>query len=98
MCNYTNNTRSTYADWAETIQEATGYDCSMLTAEQMDEVGMAAERAWCDWEWAEAKLDGDEEYNARVRLARANVKACGATSENEMVGSYVGGFYDDYGI
>lgn len=111
MSNFINNTRSSYAYCAEGIHEATGRDCSMLTAEQMDEVGMAAERAWLDWEWAEvaeivtrlgmdvsAADEVSDEHKARVKQAQSNVKACKATTENELVGLYVGGFYDDYSL
>ena len=88
---------SSYKEYADYLSEL-GYDCSNLSVEQMDEVGMAAERAQHDWDWAQASSDGSEDRDLKVLEAKQNVAASDAQSEDELVARYVGGFYDDYGL
>jgi hypothetical protein len=94
---------STYAEYAEDLK-ALGFDCSKLSDEQMDECGMAAERATNDWGWAHAVVDADDDYITveeqldYISKAKGEVEAADAESENEMIGRYVGGFYSDYNI
>ena len=91
-------THSTYRDWSSTINEATGRDCSALNDSQMDEVGMAAERASLEWGWAHASSNGEDDRAASISAAKQNVECCSAESENDLIGACVGIFFDDYGL
>ena len=92
---------SSYADWAEELARL-GFDCSNLTDDQMDEIGMAYERADLEWHWASVNEKDwrkgsftREYYAARITEAKIAVAACGAETLNEMVCLYVGGIWDD---
>jgi len=88
---------SPYADYAESLLEF-GFDCATLTDEQMDTVGMAAENAWLNWDWATADDEGDEVRASRIIEAKDAVAACGAETEGEMIALCVGIWFDDFGI
>lgn len=86
-----------------------GFKCHLLTDDQMDEIGMAAERAQLDWDWSTASPDDCNAYNtreetvARIEAAQgdiAGVFMCSdeTPTEDSLVAAYVGGFYCDYGI
>jgi hypothetical protein len=88
---------SVYADNAESLL-ALGFDCTLLTDQQMDTVGMAAENAELDWDWATANSNNDEDRISRITEAKDAVEACGAETENEMIALHVGILFDDFGI
>ena len=91
---------SLYADQAARIKKLTGYDCRVLTDAQMDDIGMAAERADLDFDWSKAKNEqACEERAKRISAAKYNIKSVTGESKpllRDVMGAYVGGFYEDY--
>lgn len=94
---------SSYADMAPYIKEVTGHDCSKLTNEQMDEIGMAAERALWIWEWHNITDLSDDSRISNRNRALAEVKSVfehkdTAPNEDDLVIAYVGGMWDQLGL
>ena len=85
---------SSYAHWAEELNKL-GYDCSGLTRCEMDEVGMAAENAVLDWDWATADDEGDERRARRIVEAKNQVECTNCSTEDEMICNSVGATFDD---
>jgi len=81
-------------EWLATL----GFDCSKLTDDQMDQVGMAAENAGLDWDWATADDEGCEDRASRIIQAKDQVECTGCLSEDEMIANSVGATFDDLGI
>jgi hypothetical protein len=75
-----------------------GFDCSNLTDDQMDQVGMNAENAGLDWDWATADDEGCETRVRRIIQAKEAVECTGCMSEGEMIANAVGATFDDLGI
>jgi len=67
--------RSGYADSADYIKELTGLDCTTLNAAQMDEVGMAVERAQLAWDWSLGESEGCEDRAKKIAAAKCEVKS-----------------------
>lgn len=97
---------SSYSDYADYILEMTGYDCSSLTDDQMDAVGMAAENAETYWEWAHAdEAEVSKQYPNGVngvtvaqQIAQAKSYTEGCETLKECLGAYVGGAWDSLGL
>ena len=81
-------------DWLATL----GFDCGKLTDDQMDQVGMSAENAGLDWDWATADDEGCEDRANRIIQAKDQVECTGCSSEDEMIQNAVGAAFDDMGI
>jgi len=45
-----NHSKSSYAEWCDTIYTTTGYNCTYLDEGQMDTIGKAFETASINWE------------------------------------------------
>lgn len=90
--------KSSYHDMAVFIQEVTGYDCTVLTEYQMDMIGMSAENAILDIDWAKGELTGDSKTDSRIKKAISNIKESCADTENEYISLCVGGTYDSFNL
>ena len=90
-------TTSVEMDQMEYLAEM-GFNCSVLTTEQKDTVLCALEQAGLEWDWATADDEGDEVRASRIAEAKDAVAANNYESEDEMIASYVGAFFDDFGI
>lgn len=75
-----------------------GFNCSTLSDEQRSIILCAMERAVLDWGWATADDGGDEVRAARIVEAKDAVEAGHYESEDEIVASYVGAWFDDLGL
>ena len=90
-------TTSVEMDQMEYLAEM-GFNCSVLTTEQKDTVLCALEQAGLEWDWATADDEGDEVRASRIIEAKDAVAAGNYESEGEMIASYVGALFDDFGI